>query len=98
MHPALRIFVYWRTLVLIFTPIVLLWIPLALPIAVELPPEYDPEKIFNCAYVVAIMAVYWVTEALPLTVTAFVPIFAFPILHVMTAKSVAKVYVQVGIF
>lgn len=45
-----------------------------------------------CAYVMLIMAVYWVTEALPINVTALLPVFLFPLVGVMSADDVAKVF------
>ena len=38
------------------------------------------------------MAVYWVTEALPLAMTAFIPIILFPITGILPADEVSKVY------
>jgi sodium-dependent dicarboxylate transporter 2/3/5 len=40
------------------------------------------------------MAVYWITEAVPLAVTALLPLILFPILGVLTAKTVAMEYLQ----
>lgn len=41
-----------------------------------------------CAYVIALMAVYWCTEVLPLAVTALLPTILFPILSIMKSKDV----------
>ena len=41
----------------------------------------------KCAYVVMIMAVYWVTEALPLEVTSLIPMVGFPLLGIMSTVS-----------
>ena len=41
----------------------------------------------RCAYVVVIMAVYWVTEALPLEVTSLIPMVGFPLLGIMSTVS-----------
>lgn len=41
-----------------------------------------------CAYVIALMAVYWCTEALPLAVTALLPTILFPALGIMQSKDV----------
>ena len=42
-----------------------------------------------------VMAVYWVSEVMPMAVTALIPVVAFPLLGVMPAKTVAKNYFQV---
>lgn len=34
-------------------------------------------------FVVLIMAVYWVTESLPLPITSMIPIVAFPVLGIL---------------
>lgn len=49
----------------------------------------------KCLYAVIIMAVYWVSEAVPLAVTSLLPLVLFPILGVLTAKQVATEYLQV---
>lgn len=46
----------------------------------------------SCAYVIMIMAVFWVTEALPISVTALLPVFMFPLAGVLSAKEVGKVF------
>ena len=35
---------------------------------------------FKCAYVMVIMAVFWVTEALPLAITSLIPVALLPLL------------------
>ncbi len=42
------------------------------------------------------MAIYWVTEVVPLAVTALLPLFLYPILGVVKAKDVAKAYMSVS--
>jgi sodium-dependent dicarboxylate transporter 2/3/5 len=42
-----------------------------------------------------LMAVYWMTEALPLAVTSFFPLFLFPLLEVRKAKDVGPNYLKV---
>jgi sodium-dependent dicarboxylate transporter 2/3/5 len=44
------------------------------------------------------MAIWWVTEALPLAVTALVPIVAFPMLGVIDGKAVSESYINHIIF
>ncbi|XP_033747489.1 LOW QUALITY PROTEIN: solute carrier family 13 member 2-like [Pecten maximus] len=72
-----------KVLLVILTPIVLLPIPISIQ-----------TKESECAYVVIIMAVYWVSEALPIAVTALLPIILFPMVGMMSAKDVSAKYVN----
>ncbi|XP_037323266.1 solute carrier family 13 member 2-like isoform X2 [Pungitius pungitius] len=47
-----------------------------------------------CAYVIALMAVYWCTEVLPLAVTALLPTVLFPVLGIMESKDVCMQYLK----
>lgn len=47
-----------------------------------------------CAYVIALMAVYWCTEVLPLAVTALLPTILFPVLGIMESKDVCMQYLR----
>lgn len=47
-----------------------------------------------CAYVIALMAVYWCTEVLPLAVTALLPTILFPVLGIMESKDVCVQYLK----
>uniref|UniRef100_A0A8C6PQP5 Solute carrier family 13 member 3 n=1 Tax=Nothobranchius furzeri TaxID=105023 RepID=A0A8C6PQP5_NOTFU len=51
-----------------------------------------PEKEGKCLYVVVLMATFWCTEALPLAVTAMLPICLFPTLGILPAKMVCPQY------
>jgi len=42
--------------------------------------------------VTLLMAIWWMTEALPISVTALVPLVAFPLLGIISAKSIAPNY------
>lgn len=46
----------------------------------------------KCLYVVLLMAVYWCTEALPLAVTALLPICLFPTMGILPSKKVCPQY------
>ncbi|KAJ7332002.1 hypothetical protein JRQ81_014182 [Phrynocephalus forsythii] len=70
-----------RYLVLLGAPLVLL------PILFSLPPKEG-----KCLYVILLMAMYWCTEALPLSVTALLPIVLFPFLGVLPASKVCPQY------
>ncbi len=48
--------------------------------------------------VAMLMAIWWVTEALPLSVTALVPIAAFPMLGIIDGRTVSEAYVNHIIF
>ncbi len=48
--------------------------------------------------VAMLMAIWWVSEALPLSVTALVPIAAFPILGITDGKAVSEAYINHIIF
>uniref|UniRef100_A0A3Q2ZXD4 Uncharacterized protein n=1 Tax=Kryptolebias marmoratus TaxID=37003 RepID=A0A3Q2ZXD4_KRYMA len=74
----------WRVkgaVVLVCSPFVLL------PLAVS-------TKEAACAYVIALMAVYWCTEVLPLAVTALLPTVLFPALGIMESKHVCMQYLK----
>ena len=48
-----------------------------------------------CAfYTIAIIAVYWITEAIPLAATSLLPLFLFPALGVLTAGETAVNYLN----
>ncbi len=48
----------------------------------------------RCAYVVLIMAIYWMTEALPLPITSLIPMVAFPYLGIMSTNEVGVNYLK----
>ncbi|KAB0350213.1 hypothetical protein FD755_003415, partial [Muntiacus reevesi] len=46
----------------------------------------------RCLFVILLMAVYWCTEALPLSVTALLPIVLFPFLGILPSNKVCAQY------
>lgn len=50
------------------------------------------------AGVAVLMAVWWITEALPLAATALLPLPLFPLLGIMSGRAVAPVYMNSTIF
>ncbi|TNF43908.1 MAG: DASS family sodium-coupled anion symporter [Bacteroidetes bacterium] len=62
--------------------------------------DLEPGKpeITNTFAVAMLMAVWWVTEALPLPVTALVPLAAFPMMGIIDGKAVSEAYMNHIIF
>ena len=40
------------------------------------------------------MALYWMTEVIPLAMTALIPVFAFPLLGILSTYQVCIVYMK----
>ncbi|XP_068207431.1 protein I'm not dead yet-like [Palaemon carinicauda] len=75
--------VYWRTVLLITVPIICAIIPLAVN-----------NEAARCGYVILVMAIFWMTEVIPLAVTAVIPVFAFPLLGILSTDDVCLVYMK----
>ena len=62
--------------------------------------DLDPERpqVGRTAAVAFVMAVWWVTEAAPLYVTALLPVVLFPALGIMNGKDVSGEYFNYVIF
>ncbi|KAI1239377.1 hypothetical protein IHE44_0012496 [Lamprotornis superbus] len=73
--------VYRRFLLIVLTPLLLLPLPLIIK-----------TKEAECAYTLFVVAIFWLTEALPLAVSALLPAFMFPLFGIMTSKEVASAY------
>ncbi|XP_036606769.1 solute carrier family 13 member 3 [Trichosurus vulpecula] len=78
---ATKLWCIRRLLVLVATPLVLL------PIPFSLPPQEG-----KCLFVILLMALYWCTEALPLSVTALLPIILFPFMGILPSSKVCPQY------
>ncbi|NXO53969.1 S13A2 protein, partial [Aramus guarauna] len=48
----------------------------------------------QCGYVIIVMALFWCTEALPLAVTAFLPVLLFPLMNIMDSTTVCREYLK----
>ncbi|NXY06657.1 S13A2 protein, partial [Pteruthius melanotis] len=48
----------------------------------------------ECGYVIIVMALYWCTEALPLAVTALLPVLIFPLMNIMDSTTVCQEYLK----
>ncbi|XP_004677227.2 PREDICTED: solute carrier family 13 member 1 [Condylura cristata] len=75
------ILVYRRFLLVIFTLLILLPLPVILH-----------TKEAKCAYTLFVVAILWITEALPLSVTALLPGLMFPLLGILSSQKVASTY------
>ncbi|XP_067090775.1 solute carrier family 13 member 1 [Osmerus mordax] len=76
--------VMWRyrsLLIILMTPLLLLPLPVVIG-----------TKVADCAFVLMLMAIYWLTEALPLSATAMLPALLFPLFGILKSNEVAKVY------
>lgn len=62
--------------------------------------ELDPERpeMTHTLVVAILMAVWWITEAIPLAVTSLLPVALFPLLGIMNGKDVAATYFNDVIF
>ena len=56
--------------------------------------DLDPSNplVTRTAAVAILMAIWWITEAIPISATALIPIVLFPFLGIMKGKAVAPVY------
>ncbi|CAH2106487.1 unnamed protein product [Euphydryas editha] len=80
--------VHWRGILCVLVPI--------LAIVILLP--FPPESYQWTAYCLIIMAIFWVSECIPLPVTSFLPIIIFPLTGVASTTDVCKAYVNDSIF
>ncbi|XP_005105402.1 solute carrier family 13 member 3 [Aplysia californica] len=78
-----------KDLLLIRKVLIVILVPL-----VCLPLALSESKEMTCSYGVIIMAVFWITEALPIPVTAFCSVIVFPITGIITSKDIARVFFQ----
>ncbi|XP_037034217.1 solute carrier family 13 member 4-like [Bradysia coprophila] len=79
----------WRFFLIIITPILLLPV-----IFLDGIGEQNESKKFKCAYVILLMAVFWMLELLPLAVTALLPVALFPFFGIQSTGAVAANYMR----
>uniref|UniRef100_A0A336KDB7 CSON008563 protein n=1 Tax=Culicoides sonorensis TaxID=179676 RepID=A0A336KDB7_CULSO len=72
---------YWRAIIVFSVPF------LFLPVMI-----FNEGPAFRCMYVVLVMSIYWVTEALPLPITSMIPMVAFPLLGVLSTDRTCMMY------
>nr|KAG5689113.1 hypothetical protein BaRGS_013874 [Batillaria attramentaria] len=83
LSPVRQLLSLWYVAVIVLTPIVLLPLPIII----------DTQEA-KCAYVIFVMAVFWVTEAIPIPVTSLMPIFLLPMMGLLTARTVSAAYIN----
>ena len=76
-----QILQYWRTIVTLAAPVLLC--PLVF---------YVGTQEAKCGFVILVMAVYWVTECVPLPVTALLPIVLLPLFKILSTNDVCITY------
>ncbi|KAM4701576.1 solute carrier family 13 member 2-like [Discoglossus pictus] len=69
--------------IIFFTPLCLLPLPLVVA-----------TKEASCGYVIIIMAIFWCTEALPMAITALLPVLLFPMMSIMDSAAVCSQYLK----
>ncbi|KAI3379395.1 hypothetical protein SNEBB_010463 [Seison nebaliae] len=77
------IFKYFHSITLVLTPI--LFSPLLI---------VHNEKLYRTCYVTAIVAIFWLTRALPLSVTGLLPAALVPLLGIMSSRDLAAFYMK----
>ena len=56
-------------------------------------------QIGSMAYIELLMAIFWVTEALPIAVVGMIPIALFPFFRIMSTQEVSRLYAKdIGMF
>uniref|UniRef100_UPI0037E8941C solute carrier family 13 member 1 n=1 Tax=Semicossyphus pulcher TaxID=241346 RepID=UPI0037E8941C len=76
-----RLWYYRRVALTVLTPLLLLPLPLVIG-----------SKEAECSFVLLLMATYWATEVIPLSMTAMLPAVLFPTFGIMKCSDVAKEY------
>ncbi|XP_072371261.1 Na(+)/dicarboxylate cotransporter 3-like [Scyliorhinus torazame] len=77
----LRLWDFRQIIILVLTPLVFL------PVIFLLPRQEG-----KCLYIILIMATYWCTEALPLAITALLPISLFPLFGILPSSKTCPLY------
>jgi len=72
--------------------------PLLFIIFILIPSGEDSPPITLMAAVALLMAVWWITEAIPIPATALLPVALFPVLGLMSGKEVCPHYINSYIF
>lgn len=55
-------------------------------------------KAAGCGYVLLVMSFYWLLEAVPMAITALLPVVCFPLLGILSSNDVCATYMKVSSF
>lgn len=61
-------------------------------------PQPEHPEVGRMAAIATLMAILWITDAVPLAATALIPIVAFPLTGILASNLIAKAYVNSIIF
>ncbi len=61
-------------------------------------PTPDRPEVGLMAAVATVMAIFWITEAIPLAATALIPLVALPLTGILDSRTVSKAYINSMIF
>ncbi len=61
-------------------------------------PDGMPPSAKRLIAVTALMAVFWLTQAIPIAATSLIPLIAFPLMGIESADNVSKAYIDKNIF
>lgn len=83
-HPILKVLsVYWKAILTALVPILLLPIPIVLGTEAS-----------KCAYVLCLMAIFWMCELLPLAITSLIPVALFPMMGILSTTATSMQYMK----
>ncbi|XP_017787495.1 PREDICTED: uncharacterized protein LOC108570202 [Habropoda laboriosa] len=77
--------IYWRSFVIVLWPVILL--PVVLVDTTEV-------IAMRCLYVVGLMAMFWMTEVLPLPITGLIPVVLYPLMGIMNTGDTCTCYMN----
>lgn len=56
--------------------------------------EINIQQMYRCLYVVLIMAMFWVTEVLPLPITGLIPVALYPLMGILDTTKTCDCYMN----
>ncbi|XP_068985621.1 protein I'm not dead yet [Bombus flavifrons] len=77
--------IYWRSFVIVLWPLILF------PIVMV---ETTEVIAMRCLYVVGLMAMFWMTEVLPLPITGLIPVVLYPLMGIMNTGDTCTCYMN----